>query len=181
MVQILNNCWLEKKYHQWPDDQVQRELNWQQSLGEICWEQMSLCSTLFPKLLTRQIKTNQICLWRACIFRFPIFTVCVECLCEPVRRCEMMFQHIPLSVTLPFLLQLPSLLPVLKSLPPYPLAYSLSYISPPFSLPVVSYGFQTFPLSSLSILCTLMSTLTLPHWPQQRQDPSSFSRFLSLL
>lgn len=58
------------------------------------------------------------------------------------------------------------------------LLFASAFPSSVFSLsfPVVSYGFQTFPLSSLSVLYSLMSTLILPCWPQQRQRPRSHSR-----
>lgn len=90
-----------------------------------------------------------------------------DCLCESVHRCDMMFQHILLSATLPFSLPPSS---VVKSLPLSPLSYSMSYISFPFSLPVVSYGFQTFPLISVHPLhfdvrphtATLTTTKTRP-------------------
>lgn len=61
---------------------------------------------------------------------------------------------------------------------PFPCFKVSSSLTPLLSLsfPVVSYGFQTFPLSSLSVLYSLMSTLILPCWPQQRQGPRSHSR-----
>lgn len=82
-----------------------------------------------------------------------------------LRECKMTFQQIfsgsPFCLSFPFLcFKVPSSLTPLLSL----------------SFPVVSYGFQTFPLSSLSVLYSLMSTLILPCWPQQRQGPRSHSR-----
>lgn len=71
------------------------------------------------------------------LFSHPVLSVCA---CE--GSCDLMLQHIPLLVTLPFFLTfafLPSFLWFSVSS-----SYSLLCISLPFSIPVVSYGFQTF-------------------------------------
>lgn len=84
-----------------------------------------------------------------------------------------MVQHIPSSVTSFFA----SGFPLSPSLLHPVLFLSLSLFL------LFSYGFQTFPLSSLSILCTLMSDLTLS---QQRRGPllalwlSRFSHHIGL-
>lgn len=88
-----------------------------------------------------------------------------ECVCVCVLMCEMMLQHIPLSVTL-FALS-PSSLPSLL----LPVLCSSPFLS---SCCFIRFPDHSF-LSSLSILCTLMCALTLS---QQRQAPCSLFIFL---
>ena len=74
------------------------------------------------------------------------------CVTESVHRCDLMFQHIPLSVTLPFCLGFPSLLPLFQSL----------FLSPLTLLPPVLY-FSAFLSSCCFIWLPDLSSLISVH------------------